>query len=109
MAQRPCPPETCSVSLFFGRRNNSRAAKDVGGVFTGLFLPLVSAQVAHVSHDADSEDGWRAGPKSQLEDVAAQVEIKKERKNQKLGEGMSQRGDPSVVKYSVTTTPYLQR
>eukprot|EP00066_Takifugu_rubripes_P026471 XP_011615737.1 PREDICTED: cytoskeleton-associated protein 2-like isoform X1 [Takifugu rubripes] len=62
---------------------------------------------AQVGHEADS-DGWRAGPKTQLEDVAAQVEIKKERKNQKLEEGTPQRGDPSVVKYSVTTTPYLQ-
>lgn len=95
--------------MFFGRQNNSRDAEDAGGVLTGLFLPLVSAQVAHVSHDADSEDGWRAGLKTQLEDAAAQVEIKKERKNQKLDKGTPQRGDPSVVKYSITTTPYLQR
>lgn len=61
-----------------------------------------------MSHEADSEDGGRAGLKTQLEDVAAQVVIK-ERKNQQLDEGTPQRGAPSVVKYSVTTTPYLQR
>lgn len=72
-------------------------------------LPSVPAQVAHLSHGADSEDGGRAGPETQVEDVAALVEVKKERKNQKLDEGTPERGDPSVVKYSVTTTPYLQR
>lgn len=60
---------------------------------------------------AELEEGWSVGEKLLVE----QGKVKKESNNKKMvaeerkEEPTPQREDPSVVKYSVTTTPYLQR
>lgn len=91
---------------------------------------LESAQVKNVSSNAEIEDGKQEDERQELlkyekkEDVGnklqvTQVKSKKqslavmdketESKVERAMEPMPQRENTSVVKYSVTTTPYLQR
>lgn len=89
------------------------ATEDAAELFTRLvptvLFSLVPAQVTRVS--AGLEEGWGVGEKLHVE----QGKMKKESNNKKMvvkeskEEPTPQREDPSVVKYSVTTTPYLQR
>lgn len=90
------------------------ATEDAAELFTRLvptiLFSLVPAEVTRVS--AGLEEGWSVGEKLHVE----QGKMKKESNNKKVvvvkeskEEPTPQREDPSVVKYSVTTTPYLQR
>lgn len=96
---------------------------------TFVIFSLESAQVKIVSINAELEDGkpkdeCQEGLKYKMKDVGkklqvAQVKIKKqslavmdkemESKEERVMEPMPQRENTSMVKYSVTTTPYLQR
>lgn len=96
---------------------------------TSLMFPLESAQVENVSNNAELEDRkpkdeCQEGLKYETKDVSkklqvAQVKIRNqslavtekemESKVERLMEPMPQRENTSMVKYSVTTTPYLQR
>lgn len=96
---------------------------------TSLMFSLESAQVVNVSNNAELEDGkpkdeCQEGLKYEMKDAGkklqvAQVKIRNqslalrekeiESKEEHLMEPMPQRENTSMVKYSLTTTPYLQR
>lgn len=96
---------------------------------TSAMLSLDSAQVINVSNHAKLEDGkpkdeCRHQLKYETKNVGkklqvTQVKIKKqslavmdkeiESRKERVIEPMPQRENTSMVKYSVTTTPYLQR
>lgn len=78
---------------------------------------LDSAQVINVSNHAKVEDGKpkNVGKKLQVAQVKikeqslAVMEKETESRKERVIEAMPQRESTSMVKYSVTTTPYLQR